>query len=240
MIRNDNRQSDDLRKIILQPGYLDYAEGSCFATAGNTKVIAAVTIQHRVPPFLVNTGKGWLTAEYSLLPRSTKERVQRETFGRSGRTQEIMRFIGRSLRGILNLDIVGERTFIVDCDIIQADGGTRTLSVTAGFCALYESINKLIETGELRYNPITEFVGAISVGIVNGEILLDLSYEEDSKADVDMNVVMTETGRFIEIQSTAEGMPFTRKQIDEMLNLTANGIYKIIEMEHKIFESKGV
>lgn len=239
MTRNSNREKNELRKITLEPGYLDYAEGSCFATAGNTKVIAAVTIQHRVPPFLVNTGKGWLTAEYSLLPRSTKERVQRETLGRSGRTQEIMRFIGRSLRGILNLGVVGERTFIVDCDVIQADGGTRTLSVTAGFCALYQAVHKLVETGELRYNPITEFAGAISVGIVNGEILLDLSYDEDSKADVDMNVVMTETGRFIEIQSTAEGIPFTRAQLDDMLNLAADGIHKIIELEHKILESKG-
>ncbi len=240
MKRKDGREWNEMRKIVLQPGYLDFAEGSCLASAGKTKVLAAVTIQHKVPPFLVNTGKGWLTAEYSLLPRSTQERVQREVFGRSGRTQEIMRFIGRSLRGVLNLDAIGERTFIVDCDVIQADGGTRTLSVTAGFCALYEAVKNLMEKGELRYNPITEFLGAISVGIIEGSTFLDLNYEEDSKADVDMNVVMTESGRFIEIQATAEGIPFTRKDLDDMLNLSAQGIYKIIQEEHRILESKGV
>ena len=233
MTRTDNRKLSEARKIEFTLDYLKYAEGSCLATAGNTKILCAATFDRHVPPFLVGTGQGWLTAEYSLLPRSTHERTVREsTTGKlQGRNQEIRRFLGRSLRSVLNFYNLGEAQIIIDCDVIQADGGTRTLAVNGGFIALSQCIKNMLDRKIIIKNPIIEHVGAISIGIVDGSIMLDLAYDEDSKASADMNVVMTETGRIVEIQGTAERQPFSYQEFNKMFELAQYEIKQIIKLQ---------
>lgn len=228
-MRSDGRRPNELRPVKLEVGYLDHAEGSCLAIAGRTRVLCAASVESRVPPFLVNSGQGWVTAEYGLLPRSTHERVGRETIPR-GRTQEIQRFVGRSLRAVCNLAALGEQQIVVDCDVLQADGGTRVLALTGGFCALWQAVAGL-GRGIPVSDVILEHVAAVSVGIVGGELLLDLAYDEDSRADTDMNVVMTESGRIVEVQATAEHMPFTFEQFRQLYELAAGGISELIRLQ---------
>jgi ribonuclease PH len=235
-MRKDKRKNDELRKIDVELDYLDHAAGSCLYTQGRTKVLCAVTVENRVPQWLIGKGHGWLTAEYALLPCSTDERVQREAnTGRlSGRTQEIRRFIGRSLRPIFDLSLVGERTFIIDCDVIQADGGTRTAAVNGAFIALYHAVNKMMQNKRFRTFPILDFVGAVSLGIVRSKIMLDLTHKEDTAAEIDMNLVMTGRNMIIEVQATAENLPVSREQFDELLTAGAQAIHEIITLEKKI------
>lgn len=234
--RFDDRRPTDLREIRITPHYLTHAEGSVLMEAGQTRVICAASVEDRVPPFLRGTGKGWVTAEYGMLPRSTSTRSARESSkGKvGGRTQEIQRLIGRSLRAVTSLDDLGERTIWVDCDVIQADGGTRTASITGGFVALTLALETLRTSGTIARLPITDYVAAISVGIVEGRALTDLAYEEDSKAEVDMNVVKTGDGRFIEVQGTAEGEPFGGDALAELLALADDAITKLVAMQREI------
>jgi ribonuclease PH len=234
-MRSD-RPSNTLRETTLTPNYLPHAEGSVFIEAGRTKVICTASVEDRVPPFLRNTGKGWVTAEYGMLPRATSTRTTREASqGKvGGRTQEIQRLIGRSLRSVTKLQAIGERTIWIDCDVIQADGGTRTASITGAFVALALACEKLRERDAIRVMPISDYVAATSVGIVDGEALLDLEYEDDSRAEVDMNVVMTGDGRYIEVQGTAEAMPFGRESLDTLLDLADRGIRQLIEKQRAI------
>ena len=220
----------------MTPHYLPHAEGSVFIEAGRTKVICTASVEDRVPPFLRNTGKGWVTAEYGMLPRATSTRTQREasTGKVGGRTQEIQRLIGRSLRTVTNLPALGERTVWIDCDVIQADGGTRTASITGAFVALALALDTLRQRDVLRAIPLSDYVAAISVGVVDGEPLLDLAYEDDSRADVDMNIVKTGDGRFIEVQGTAESIPFGRDGLDRLLDLADAGIRQLIEKQRAI------
>ncbi len=231
--RPDGRNNNELRPLRVTRNYTKYAEGSVLIEAGETKVICTVSIEEGVPYFLRGQNTGWLTAEYSLLPRSTHTRTIREaTRGKvAGRTKEIQRLIGRSLRSIINLDKIGERTIWVDCDVIQADGGTRTASITGAYIALVDAINHLVNKGVIAKYPLNCYMAAVSVGIVNGELLLDLCYEEDSEAQVDMNVVMTENGRIIEIQGTAEKAPFTREEMNSFLDLAWIGIKELINQQ---------
>ncbi len=235
-MRKDGRKNDELRTITAELDYLDYPAGSCLITCGRTKVLCAVSVDNRVPQFLLGQGRGWLTAEYSLLPYSTEERSQREAqIGRlSGRTQEIRRFIGRSLRPVFDLNLIGERTFVIDCDVIQADGGTRTAAVTGAFLALASAVNKMMVNKQFKTSPILDYVGAVSVGVVRGKSMLDLCYEEDSTAEIDMNLVMTGRGRIIELQATAEKVPVTRSVFDDLLELGTQGVRDIIALEKKI------
>uniref|UniRef100_A0A7C4TEG0 Ribonuclease PH n=1 Tax=candidate division WOR-3 bacterium TaxID=2052148 RepID=A0A7C4TEG0_UNCW3 len=235
-MRIDGRRENELRKIEVIMDYLEYPAGSCLIKMGKTQVLCAVTVENRVPNFLVGKGQGWLTAEYSLLPASTKERTQREanTGKLTGRTQEIRRFIGRSLRPIFDLNLVGERTFIIDCDVLQADGGTRTAALNGAFLALYSAIKKMWLNKSFNTFPILDFVGAVSAGVVNGQQLLDLCYEEDSQAEVDMNLVMTGRGKIIEIGATSEKLPITKETFSSLFNLAMEGIKEIIEIEKKI------
>lgn len=232
-MRSDQRSANQLRETTITPDYLLHAEGSVLIEAGHTKVICTASVEDRVPPFLRNTGKGWVTAEYGMLPRATGTRMQREASAGKvgGRTQEIQRLIGRSLRSITNLPALGERTIWVDCDVIQADGGTRTASITGAFVALALALEKLRERDVLRTIPLTDYVAATSVGIVDGEALLDLAYDDDSRAEVDMNVVKTGDGRFIEVQGTAEGLPFGRDALDTLLALADQGIRQLVEKQ---------
>lgn len=229
MARVDGRGLDKLRKVAITRNYMKYAEGSCLIEMGNTKVICSASVEETVPPFLRGSGTGWVTAEYGMLPRSCKTRIQRGKD--SGRTFEIQRLVGRSLRAITKMSELGERTIWIDCDVIQADGGTRTASITGSFIALAEALQKLKKTGLIETIPIKDFVAAISVGILNGEPMLDLSYEEDSKADVDMNIVMTGKGEFIEIQGTAEKKTFNHAQMNKLLDLAKKGIIDLIEIQ---------
>jgi len=232
-MRSDNRAPDRLRPVAIQLDYLDHPAGSCLVTMGRTKVLCAVSVDNKVPPFLVGRGQGWLTAEYSLLPASTKDRTQREAnTGRlTGRTQEIRRFIGRSLRPIFDLSLVGERTFIIDCDVIQADGGTRTAAVTGAYIALHRAVQKMMDNGSFRSFPILDFVAAVSAGMVAGEPMLDLDYEEDHQAEVDLNLVMTGRGRVIEIGATAERIPLERPDLARLIDLASAGIKELIALE---------
>jgi ribonuclease PH len=234
-MRVDNRSSADLRTVEIIPGYLMTAEGSALIKAGNTHVLCAASVEDTVPPFLRNTGKGWVTAEYSMLPRATARRSPREVSkGRpSGRTHEIQRLIGRSLRAVVDTTALGERTVYIDCDVIQADGGTRTASITGAWVALAHALKKLRSYGALKNNPLRDVVAATSVGIVGGVPMLDLCYEEDSTADVDMNVVMTGSGRFIEVQATAEHTPFDDAQMADLIALARVGITRIIDIQKK-------
>ena len=234
-VRSDGRRPDEIRKARIRTGYLKHAEGSALIEAGETRIICAVSLEERVPPFLRGTGKGWVTAEYSLLPRSTHTRTPRESVrGRiSGRSHEIQRLIGRSLRAVVDLKGLGERNFIVDCDVIQADAGTRTLAITGAFVALYDALDRLVKTGVMQKMPIKDFVAATSVGIVKGEMLIDLCYAEDSTAEVDFNVVMTGKGRFVEIQGTGEGGSFTKSQMDAMIGLARKGILELVSIQKK-------
>jgi ribonuclease PH len=236
-MRIDNRAHDQLREIRVDLDYLDHPAGSCLIRMGRTEVLCAVNVENKVPPFLTGSGQGWLTAEYALLPASTKGRTQREAnSGRlTGRTQEIRRFIGRSLRPVFDLNLVGERTFIIDCDVIQADGGTRTAAVNGAFIALYRAIQKMMVNKEFRANPILDFVAAVSAGMVAGEPMLDLCYEEDHRAEVDMNLVMTGREKLIEIGATAEKIPLNRKDLDRLIELAAQGIKTIVKTEMNLF-----
>ncbi|HEX7320447.1 MAG TPA: ribonuclease PH [bacterium] len=238
-MRIDGRKNDELREITVTLDYLTHAAGSCLIKFGKTEVLCAVTIENRVPPFLIGKGKGWLTAEYALLPASTKERTQREAnTGRlTGRTQEIRRFIGRSLRPIFDLSMVGERTFIIDCDVIQADGGTRTAAVTGAYVALSRAISKCMINNQFSPSPILDYVGAISAGIVRGQPMLDLCYEEDSSAEVDMNLVMTGREKIIEAGATAEKMPISHAEFEKLMTLAADGIKQLIAWEKRILGS---
>ena len=236
MTRSDGRAATDLRLTRLTPGFLAHAEGSVLIEVGRTRVICSASVEDRVPPFLRNTGKGWVTAEYGMLPRATSTRTQREaTAGKvGGRTQEIQRLIGRSLRSVTRMNELGERTIWIDCDVIQADGGTRTASITGGFVALALAIKKMREGGALKTLPLQDYVAATSVGVVAGTPMLDLAYDEDSKADVDMNVVKTGDGRFIEVQGTAEGPPFERGALDSLLELADAGIRQLVSLQQEI------
>jgi ribonuclease PH len=235
-MRSDQRSANQLRDTTITPNYLMHAEGSVLIQAGNTKVICAASVEDRVPQFLRNTGKGWVTAEYGMLPRATSTRTQREaaTGKVGGRTQEIQRLIGRSLRSVMNLPALGERTIWIDCDVVQADGGTRTASITGAFVALALALEKLRERDVIRTIPLADYVAATSVGIVDTEPLLDLAYEDDSRAEVDMNVVKTGDGRFIEVQGTAEALPFGRDALLSLLDLADYGIMQLIEKQRAI------
>jgi len=235
-MRSDQRPANQLRETTITPNYLMHAEGSVLITAGNTKVICTASIEDRVPGFLRNTGKGWVTAEYGMLPRATSTRMQREASSGKvgGRTQEIQRLIGRSLRAVTNLPALGERTIWLDCDVIQADGGTRTAAITGAFVALALAIEKLRERDLVRTIPLSDYVAATSVGIVDGEPLLDLAYDDDSRADVDMNIVKTGDGRFIEVQGTAEAIPFGRDALMTLLDLADLGIRQLVEKQRAI------
>jgi ribonuclease PH len=235
-MRSDQRPANQLRDTTLTPNYLEHAEGSVFVQAGRTKVICAASIEDRVPQFLRNSGKGWVTAEYGMLPRATNTRMQREASAGKvgGRTQEIQRLIGRSLRSVTNLPALGERTIWIDCDVIQADGGTRTASITGAFVALALACEKLRERDLVKAIPLVDYVAATSVGIVDGEALLDLAYDDDCRAEVDMNIVKTGDGRFIEVQGTAEAMPFGRDALIQLLDLADLGIKQLVEKQRAI------
>jgi ribonuclease PH len=234
--RIDGRQPSDLRPTRITSPFTMHAEGSVLIEAGNTRVICTASVEERVPPFLRNTGKGWVTAEYGMLPRATSTRTQREASAGKvgGRTQEIQRLIGRSLRSVTRLPEVGERTIWIDCDVIQADGGTRTAAITGGFVALVLALKHMRTKGMLRTLPVSDFVAATSVGVVRGTPMLDLAYEEDSNADVDMNVVKTGDGRFIEVQGTAEGLPFEREALDSLLGLADAGIQELVAIQRAV------
>ena len=235
-MRTDNRQPDQLRLTTLTPNFLMHPEGSVLVEAGRTRVICTASVEDRVPPFLRNSGKGWITAEYGMLPRATSTRTTREASqGKvGGRTQEIQRLIGRALRSVARLQELGERTIWIDCDVIQADGGTRTAAITGGFVALALALRHAKEQGVLKRVPLQDYVAATSVGIVAGVPLLDLAYEEDSRADVDMNIVQTGGGRFIEVQGTAEAMPFGRDALLQLLDLAENGIKHLVSLQREI------
>ena len=233
--RADARRPNELRPTTITPHYLVHAEGSVLIEAGRTRVICSASVEDRVPPFLRNTGKGWITAEYSMIPRATTTRSTREsTAGKvKGRTHEIQRLIGRSLRAVSKLDALGERTIWIDCDVIQADGGTRTAAITGSFVALVLAVQRMRDQGRITSMPVLDHVAATSVGILAGTPMLDLAYSEDSAADVDMNIVKTGDGRFIEVQGTAEGAPFAREALDQLLGLADEGIRQLIELQRK-------
>lgn len=233
MTRPDGRTPDALRQVRITRGFTKYAEGSVLIEMGETRVLCNASIEDKVPQFLKDTGRGWVTAEYSLLPRSTHTRTQRESAsGRtSGRSQEIQRLIGRSLRSVIDLSALGERTVILDCDVLQADGGTRTASITGAFISLVDALVRARDMGLIKRIPVYDYVAAVSVGIVEAGEVLDLTYEEDSSAEVDMNVIMTGKGEFIEIQGTAEGRPFGRRKLESLLGLAESGIARLLEFQ---------
>jgi len=233
------RGYDKLRKVKINTNYIEYAEGSCLIEQGNTKVICTASVEESVPMFLKDTGSGWVTAEYNMLPRSCLSRVRREGRrggGVSGRTQEIQRLIGRTLRGVVDLKVLGERTITLDADVIQADGGTRCASITGSFIALVEALKYLKKEKAFNKIPVSQYVAAVSVGIVKGKNMLDLVYEEDSKAEVDMNVAMTSSGELIEVQATAEGAPFTIEKMNALIKLAQSGINELIEIQKGILK----
>jgi ribonuclease PH len=234
--RTDGRAADELRPAKITPGFLPYAEGSVLIEMGNTRVVCAASLEDRVPPFLRNSGQGWLTAEYAMLPRATQTRTGREIGrgGPSGRTHEIQRLIGRSLRAVADMKVLGERTITIDCDVLQADGGTRTAAITGAFVALALANHQLLKIGKITRSFTTDQVAAVSVGIVGGTPLLDLKYDEDSRAEVDMNIVCTGDGRFIELQGTAEREPFSREQMDELVALGEHGIQELIGLQKTV------
>jgi ribonuclease PH len=233
--RPDGRQADELRPIRFERHFTQFAAGSVLASCGGTRVLCTVSVQPKVPRFLEGKGQGWLTAEYRMLPTATIERQEREFMRLSGRTQEIQRLIGRSLRSTLDMTALGERTVIVDADVLQADAGTRTTAITGGFVALQEAMNKLLETGELERSPLVHQVAAVSIGLLHGEPLLDLNYEEDVAADTDLNVVMNENLEIIELQGTAEAGSFNRTQLNQILDLAEVGIKQLLELQRREF-----
>jgi len=236
MIRSDGRGNEVLRKVKITRHYLKHAEGSCLIEVGDTKVICSASVEDSVPSFLKGSQEGWVTAEYGMLPRSCGTRVSREKSAKAGRTFEIQRLVGRSLRSVVAMKELGERSIYIDCDVIQADGGTRTASITGSFVALVDCLDKMRDKGMITRIPITEFVAATSVGIVSGEKVLDLTYEEDSRAEVDMNVVMVSNGNFIEVQGTAERKPFSKQQLDEMLEMAKKGINSLINIQKELLK----
>lgn len=240
-MRSDGRKNNELRPLRVTPSYIKTADGSVLIEMGDTRVICTVKLEERVPPFLRNSGKGWITAEYGMLPGSSRERIGRESSrGKvGGRTHEIQRLIGRSLRAVADLNSLGERTIWIDCDVIQADGGTRTASITGAYVALVEAARGWLQRGLISVNPIKDSVAAISIGIVDGKMLLDLCYEEDSKADVDMNFVMTGSGKFIEVQGTAESAPFTKRQMERMAEVAQDGIRQLLKAQKKTIAGLG-
>lgn len=235
-MRIDNRANTDLRKLKITRGFVGTADGSVLIEMGNTRVICTASIEEKVPQFLKDQKKGWVTAEYSMLPKSSQTRIVRESStGRiGGRTHEIQRLIGRALRSVVDLDRLGERTVWIDCDVIQADGSTRTVSITGAFICLADALRYALKNGTLERMPLKDYLAAVSVGIVNGEPVLDLTYAEDSMAEVDMNVVMTGSGNLVEVQGTAEGIPFSRNTLDRLMDLAADGIKKIVEVQKSI------
>ncbi|MDQ6928897.1 MAG: ribonuclease PH [Actinomycetota bacterium] len=232
-MRNDGREPDDLRPISFERDFTDAAAGSVLVSVGRTRVICTASVDDRVPPWMRGKGKGWVTAEYSMLPGSTPERSDREVNkGKpSGRTQEIQRLIGRSLRSVTDMTMTGERTITLDCDVIRADGGTRTASICGAYVALHDAFTRLISAKQLTANPLQAACAAVSVGIIDSIPMLDLEYTEDVRAEVDMNVVMTSTGRFVEVQGTAEGLPFSRSELDDLLGLAEHGIATILDLQ---------
>ncbi|HZF78476.1 MAG TPA: ribonuclease PH [Rubrivivax sp.] len=237
-IRTANRAHNELRPVAIERGYTKHAEGSVLVSFGHTKVLCTASVEEKVPPFKRGSGQGWLTAEYGMLPRATHTRSDREAAKgkQSGRTQEIQRLIGRSLRAVFDLDALGERTISLDCDVLQADGGTRTAAITGAFVAAHDAVNWLLKQGRLQASPIRDFVAAVSVGVVQQVPLLDLEYTEDSACDTDMNVVMTGSGGFVEIQGTAEGAPFSRDEMDLLLGLADKGIRELNALQKKALE----
>ena len=238
MTRSDARANDEMRPVTVTPDYISHAEGSALIEFGKTRVLCVATIEDSVPPWLEGRGQGWITAEYAMLPRAGAQRSRRESVAGKigGRTHEIQRLIGRSLRAAVDLRALGEHTITLDCDVIQADGGTRTAAITGAWIALQRATKRLKERRKLRVDPVRVGVAAVSVGIVKGNALLDLAYDEDSKAEVDANVVMTSAGEFIEVQGTAEGKPFTRAQLDELLALAEGGIHQLLDIQTKYAE----
>lgn len=238
-LRQDGRRPDELRPITIERDFTDSASGSVLLRAGRTIVLCTASIDEDVPRWMKGSGKGWVTAEYSMLPGASMERIRREvSSGKpSGRTQEIQRLIGRSLRGVCDMVALGERQVVVDCDVLQADGGTRTASITGGYLALHDALSRLVASGTIAKHPLTEKCAAISVGIVDGVPMLDLPYVEDSAALVDMNVVMTESGRFLEVQGTAEGMSFSRGELDQLLQLAEGGLNEIFALQDELLSS---
>ncbi len=234
MKRADGRSFDQLRSVTITPGYLDFAEGSVLIEQGKTRLVCSVSVEDRVPPFLKGSGSGWVTVEYAMLPRATVTRSQR---GPSGRSQEIQRLIGRSLRAIIDLAALGERSLVVDCDVIQADGGTRTTAITGAYVALHQAISNLSRMGVVPRVPLQGAVAATSVGLLGNQLMLDLCYDEDSSAGADFNVVMTDKGQFVEVQGTAEGKPYTRETIDLVLNLAEKGIRQLFEIQQAAIDS---
>lgn len=232
MQRIDGRGLDKLRKVEIKRNFLKYAEGSCLIEFGNTKVICSASVEESVPQFLRNSGTGWVTAEYGMLPRSCQKRIPRNKD--SGRTYEIQRLVGRSLRTVTDMSKLGERTVWIDCDVLQGDGGTRTAAITGSFIALADALHKIKKSELIDLIPLKDFVAAVSVGMSDGQALLDLNYEEDSKADVDMNIIMTGSGEFIEVQGTAERKPFNHSQMDKMLELAKKGISELIDLQKSL------
>lgn len=234
MMNNNERANDKLRDIKVTRDFMKHAEGSCLIEFGETKVICTASVEDNVPPFLKNSGKGWVTAEYGMLPRSCDTRIKRNQT--SGRTMEIQRLIGRSLRAVTDMAKLGERTIKIDCDVMQADGGTRTASITGGFIALALAIKKIMKEGKIEEMPLNDYVAAISVGMFEGAPVLDLDYLKDSNADMDMNVVMVRKGNFVEVQGTAEGAPFSKDQLDGLLDLAKGGIKELFEIQKDILD----
>ncbi len=239
-MRADGRKNNEVRSVKIQRNFVESAEGSVMISMGNTKVICTASIEDKVPPFLRDQKKGWITAEYSMLPRATQMRTMREsTIGRvSGRTHEIQRLIGRALRSVVDLSGLGERTIWIDCDVLQADGGTRTASITGAFICLSDALKYALRNGLIERTPLKDYLAAISVGVVRGEPVIDLCYSEDSTAEVDMNVVMTGSGKFVEIQGTAEGIPFSKTSLDSLLKLAEGGITDLINIQKRLMEEE--
>lgn len=241
-MRLDGRKPDELRNVVLTPHCNRYAEGSVMVEFGHTRVICTATVDEKVPHFMKGQGRGWVTAEYAMLPRATQVRNQRESIkGKpGGRTMEIQRLIGRALRSVVDLGALGERTVTLDCDVIQADGGTRVASITGAFVAMVLAMHKLVKDGKLARVPVTDYLASVSAGIVAGEARVDLNYEEDVKAQVDMNVVMTGSGAFVEIQGTGEESPFSREHLQQLLALSETGIRRLIGMQQQVLEADGI
>lgn len=239
-MRPSGRNYDTMREVRIELDYTKHAQGSVQISLGDTRVLCTCTVEEKVPPFLNHMNQGWVTAEYGMLPTATNTRTAREAARgkQTGRTVEIQRLIGRSLRSVVNLSLLGTRTFLIDCDVIQADGGTRTASITGGFLAMTSAIIKLMDRKLLPFSPLKDYVAAISVGIINGEVCLDLDYKEDSKAEVDMNLVMTGQGRYVEVQGTAEKTPFTPEQLEQMQRIGAQGIQQLVEVQRSLLESR--